>query len=58
MSNLDHYDYELPRELIAQYALSRRSDARLLVVSRSEQSVTHAHVRDIGHYLRPGDCLV
>ena len=32
MSEVDQYDYELPRELIAQEPLARRSDARLLVV--------------------------
>ncbi|MFW6169902.1 MAG: tRNA preQ1(34) S-adenosylmethionine ribosyltransferase-isomerase QueA [Planctomycetota bacterium] len=58
MPSLDEYDYELPRELIAQYPLSCRSDARLLVVSRRDQSLTHAHVRDVGCYLRAGDYLV
>ncbi|MGM0486247.1 MAG: tRNA preQ1(34) S-adenosylmethionine ribosyltransferase-isomerase QueA [Planctomycetota bacterium] len=58
MPSLDDYDYELPRELIAQYALSCRSDSRLLVVSRRDQSLTHAHVRDVGSYLKAGDCLV
>ncbi len=58
MTNLDQYDYELPRELIAQHPLKHRSDARLLVVSRPDQTVTHAHIRDLGQYLVPGDCLV
>ena len=58
MTNLDDYDYELPRELIAQHALSRRSDSRLLVVSRYDQSLTHAHIRDLGQFLTAGDCLV
>jgi S-adenosylmethionine:tRNA ribosyltransferase-isomerase len=58
MATIDEYDYELPRELIAQRALGRRSDARLLVVSRQDQSLSHAHVRDLRHYLAAGDCLV
>ncbi len=58
MTDLDEYDYELPRELIAQQALANRSAARMLVVTRSDQSITHAHVRDLPDYLRPGDCLV
>ena len=32
MGELDQYDYELPRELIAQSPLVSRADARLLVV--------------------------
>jgi S-adenosylmethionine:tRNA ribosyltransferase-isomerase len=58
MTDLDDYDYELPRELIAQRALAHRSAARLLVVTRSNESMTHAHVRDLVEYLRPHDCLV
>jgi len=58
MPDLAEYDYDLPRELIAQQPLSHRSDARLLVVSRRDQSLAHAHVRDVGRYLSPGDCLV
>ena len=58
MTDLSQYDYELPRELIAQHALSCRSELRLLVVSRGTSSLQHAHVRDLPEYLVPGDCLV
>ena len=58
MSELDQYDYALPRELIAQRPLLRRSDARLLVVRRQESSLDHAHVRDLPELLNRGDCLV
>ena len=51
MSELDQYDYQLPRELIAQHPLARRSDARLMVVRRAEQSIDHAHVRDLPEIL-------
>ena len=34
MSELDQYDYELPRHLIAQHPAPVRVDARLLVVDR------------------------
>jgi S-adenosylmethionine:tRNA ribosyltransferase-isomerase len=58
MSELDQYDYHLPRELIAQHPLARRSDARLLVVDRAEDSIRHAHIRDLPEFLSPGDTLV
>jgi S-adenosylmethionine:tRNA ribosyltransferase-isomerase len=58
MSELDQYDYDLPRELIAQHPLPRRSDARLMVVRRATGGIDHAHVRDLPEILRPGDCLV
>ncbi len=58
MNELDAYDYELPRELIAQQPLRSRSDARLMVVDRTAQSIDHYHVRDLPELLRQGDVLV
>ena len=58
MSEIDEYDYEVPRELIAQRPLHQRSDARLLVVRRDRGSLEHSHVRDLPELLAPGDCLV
>lgn len=52
------YDYELPANLIAQQPLSRRADARLLVVDRAAQGLAHRHVRDLPELLKAGDCLV
>ncbi len=58
MSELDQYDYDLPRHLIAQFPLPHRSDARLLVVDRATNSLAHKHVRDLPEILLKGDCLV
>jgi S-adenosylmethionine:tRNA ribosyltransferase-isomerase len=58
MSEIDAYDYEVPRELIAQQPLPVRSDARLLVVRRREQTLAHHYVRDLPELLEQGDCLV
>jgi S-adenosylmethionine:tRNA ribosyltransferase-isomerase len=58
MSELERYDYDLPRHMIAQRPLPRRSDARLMVVDRSDGSLSHRHVRDLPELLRAGDCLV
>ncbi len=58
MSELSRYDYDLPRDLIAQSPLARRSDARLLVVDRRAGSLSHRYVRDLPEILAPGDCLV
>jgi S-adenosylmethionine:tRNA ribosyltransferase-isomerase len=58
MAEIDRYDYELPRELIAQRPLACRSDARLLVVRRADESLEHGHVRDLPQWLQPGDALV
>jgi S-adenosylmethionine:tRNA ribosyltransferase-isomerase len=58
MKTLDEYDYELPDDLIAQHPLSRRSDARLMIVRRATETIAHAHMRDIREYLNPNDTLV
>ncbi len=58
MSTLDEYDYELPRHLVAQHPLAQRSDARLMLVDRASESISHHHIRDLPELLRRGDCLI
>ena len=58
MSELDRYDYDLPKEFIAQSPAACRSDARLLVVDRGRKSLEHKHIRDLPEILRTNDCLV
>lgn len=58
LSDLDLYDYELPRERIAQDPLATRSDARLMLVDRSTGNIEHYHVRDLPDLLRAEDTLV
>jgi len=52
------FDYELPRELIAQYPADRRDESRLLVVRRDGGALDHRRFRDVGEYFEPGDVLV
>ncbi|WP_145102627.1 tRNA preQ1(34) S-adenosylmethionine ribosyltransferase-isomerase QueA [Rosistilla carotiformis] len=58
MSELDLYDYQLPRELIAQHPLSQRADARLMVVDRRSGSIEHHYVRDLPSLVDPNDAMV
>jgi S-adenosylmethionine:tRNA ribosyltransferase-isomerase len=58
MSEMDEYDFELPRELIAQHPLANRTDARLMLVNRQTGQIDHSHVRDIVDHLSPGDAIV
>ncbi|MBQ4202651.1 MAG: S-adenosylmethionine:tRNA ribosyltransferase-isomerase, partial [Thermoguttaceae bacterium] len=44
-SELDQYDYELPERLIAQTPLPDRTAARMMVVDRATQTISHMHVR-------------
>ena len=55
---LQDFDFTLPPELIAQAPAARRDQARLMVVDRARQRVTHDTFANIGKYLRTGDTLV
>lgn len=52
------YDFELPRELIAQQPLDTRDASRLMIVDRASGSITHGVFRDIVGLIDPGDVLV
>ena len=49
--NLKSYYYELPENLIAQYPLKRRDQARLMVIDRRNNKITHDHFSNINNYL-------
>ena len=55
---IEEFDYDLPKELIAQHPSKKRDEARLLVLNRKEQSIEHKIFKDVIDYLEPGDCLV
>jgi S-adenosylmethionine:tRNA ribosyltransferase-isomerase len=52
------FDYNLPKELIAQQPLVRRDASRMLVLERGTGKVHDAMFSDIGQWLRQGDLLV
>jgi S-adenosylmethionine:tRNA ribosyltransferase-isomerase len=55
---LSDYDYDLPRELIAQRPAERRDDSRMMVLHRDTQTIEHRQFRELKTFLRPGDLLV
>jgi S-adenosylmethionine:tRNA ribosyltransferase-isomerase len=52
------YDYDLPRELIAQRPPEHRDDSRLMVLHRDTQAIEHRQFRELKTFLREGDLLV
>lgn len=52
------FNFELPKELIAQYPPVRRDAARMMVVSRATGERTISDFRHFADHLHPGDCLV
>ncbi len=53
----DDFDFELPRELIAQRPASRGT-SRMLVLDRAGEGVDHRGVKDLPTLLRPDDLLL
>jgi len=48
---LQEFDYDLPKELIAQYPLKKRDQARLLVIDRAREELYHDKFSNILKYL-------
>lgn len=55
---LEDYDYELPKDQIAQRPLAKRADSRLLLVDRSKGGWEDLRFIDVVEYFKPGDALV
>ena len=51
-------DYDLPETLIASHPAPQRDQSRLMVLDRENLSIREDTFRNVGRYLRPGDCLV
>ena len=52
------FDYELPRELIAQEPLKDRISCKMEVLNKKKGTIEHKHFSDILNYLHKGDTLV
>ena len=52
------FNYDLPKELIAQVPIKNRDESRLMVLDRKNETIDHKIFKDIIDYLQPGDCLV
>lgn len=56
--NINDFDYNLPKELIAQKPAEQRDMCRLMVLDREKKTIEQRIFRDVLDYLKPGDCLV
>lgn len=55
---LSDFDYDLPKELIAQTPLAKRDESKLLVLNRKNHTLEDKRFYDILDILQPGDVLV
>jgi S-adenosylmethionine:tRNA ribosyltransferase-isomerase len=57
-ARLTDYNYDLPRELIAQRPPARREDSRMMVLYRDAQTIEHRQFHELKKFLQPGDLLI
>ena len=53
--HINDFDYDLPKELIAQTPAEKRDNSRLMVVDRTSGEIAHKNFYDIVDYLKPSD---
>lgn len=56
--NIEDFDYDLPKKLIAQTPLKNRADSKLMVLDKETGEIEHKVFKDILNYLSKGDVLV
>ncbi|WP_461481282.1 tRNA preQ1(34) S-adenosylmethionine ribosyltransferase-isomerase QueA [Porticoccus sp.] len=54
----DHFQYDLPDELIARQPAAERRGSRLLVLDGADGQLTHRQFPDLCELARPGDLMV
>lgn len=55
---LSHFNFELPKELLAEYPSENRDESRLMVVNRKEGTIEHKYFKDLIDYFDEGDVMV
>ncbi|HRI29494.1 MAG TPA: tRNA preQ1(34) S-adenosylmethionine ribosyltransferase-isomerase QueA [Chitinophagales bacterium] len=55
---LSDFDFNLPKELIAQYPPETRDESRLMVVNRKTGTIEHKIFKDVLGYFDDGDVMV
>jgi S-adenosylmethionine:tRNA ribosyltransferase-isomerase len=56
--HISEFDYELPKELIAQQPLARRDASRMLVLDRKKQTWSDSNFQHFPEHLRSNDVVV
>ncbi len=55
---LSHFNFNLPKELLAEYPAENRDESRLMVIHRDTKKIEHRMFKDIIEYFDDGDVLV
>ena len=55
---LSNFNYELPKELLAEYPSDQRDESRLMVLHRDSQKIEHKLFKDVIDYFDDGDSFI
>ena len=55
---LSHFNFNLPKELLAEFPAENRDESRLMVIHRDTKKIEHRMFKDIIEYFDDGDVLV
>ena len=55
---LSNFNYELPKDLLAEYPSDQRDESKLMVLNRKNQKIEHKSFKDLIDYFNDGDVFV
>ena len=55
---LSHFQFNLPKELLAEFPAENRDESRLMVIDRKKQTIEHKMFKDVIDYFDDGDVMV
>ena len=55
---LSNFNYELPKDLLAEYPSDQRDESKLMVLDRKNQKIEHKTFKDLIDYFDDGDVFV
>src|SRR5436190_20318644 len=55
---LSHFNFNLPKELLAEYPAENRDESRLMVINRATKTIEHKMFKDVVDYFDEGDVLI
>ena len=55
---LSNFNYDLPKDLLAEYPSNQRDESRLMVLDRKSNKIEHKLFKDVIDYFEDGDSFV
>ncbi|MFM2265569.1 MAG: S-adenosylmethionine:tRNA ribosyltransferase-isomerase [Bacteroidota bacterium] len=55
---LSHFNFNLPKELLAEFPTENRDESRLMVINRATKTIEHRMFKDVIDYFDDGDVMI